>query len=196
MKAPLAGLIETRSGMPAGQLRAELDWLIAIFKREGVRSYLEIGARSGDTFWEVVSSLPIGAKAVAVDMPGEAWGLKDTDPHLFNRIKELRAARYNALAFIGNSHDPVIRTFVEEQAPFDAVLIDGDHTLSGVTQDWQDYGPMGRLIAFHDIAWKRDIFPGQRIEVPQFWASVKSKYRSEEIRSATHDCGIGMLWRQ
>ena len=41
---------------------------------------------------------------------------------------------------------------VKKRGPFDAILIDGDHSLAGVSKDWQLYGELAPLVAFHDIA--------------------------------------------
>lgn len=196
MGRPLAGLIDTRSRLPAGQLRAELDWLIEIFKREGIISYLEIGARSGDTFWEIVRSMPIGSRAVAVDLPGSTWGYTGSDVALISCIEDLRALGYDVQLILGDSHDPKVADQVKALGPFDAALIDGDHSLAGVTQDWHDHGPLCQVVAFHDLAWKRPpTWNGARIAVPEFWSALKLNYRTDEIQTEPSDCGIGVVWR-
>jgi hypothetical protein len=44
---------------------------------------------------------------------------------------------------------------------------------------------MGRIIAFHDIAWKRGPdFDKTPINVPEFWDGIKGGYRHEESNSA------------
>ena len=40
---------------------------------------------------------------------------------------------------------------MRQHGPYDLVFIDGDHSPAGVRADWQNYGPMARLVAFHDI---------------------------------------------
>jgi hypothetical protein len=87
---------------------------------------------------------------------------------------------------------------VRALGPFDAVMLDADHRLPGVTADWINYGPMGRMVAFHDIAWRRaPEWVGTRIDVPQFWDSIKGHYRHEEFRFCPtgKNNGIGVLWR-
>lgn len=190
----VGALMKGRSGLPAGQLQVELDWLIALFRREGVKSYLEIGARSGDTFYEITRSLPPGAKAVAVDLAGSLWGYGGSDVALRYNVADLCQHGYDARLIIGNSHEANTRGDVDRHAPFDAVLIDGDHTLIGARQDWLDYGAMGKIVAFHDIAWHREQFPGTRIEVPLLWGELKVGRRHEQIITEPCDCGIGVLW--
>jgi hypothetical protein len=52
-----------------------------------------------------------------------------------------------------------------------------------VAADSKNYGPIGRIIAFHDLAWKRaPEWVGTRIDVPEFWASIKGDYQHEEFK--------------
>ena len=90
---------------------------------------------------------------------------------------------------------------VTKLGPFDAVFIDANHNLPYVKADWDNYGPMARLVAFHDIAWKRGpdhVYKTKnRIEVPQFWSELKFNYSYEEFISGpdAKDNGIGVVWR-
>jgi hypothetical protein len=57
---------------------------------------------------------------------------------------------------------------------------------------------MCRLVAFHDIAWRRaPEWVGVRIDVPEFWDSIKGDYRHEEFKFCPtgKNNGIGVLWR-
>ena len=180
------------------QEEAELSSLIDIFKRENVKSYLEIGARYGGSFWRIVKSMPVGSAAIAVDLPAGFGGRKDGEVVLRACIKELCNIGYNAQAFYGDSKSKEVIDQVKAFAPFDAVFIDADHTLPAVTADWQNYGQMGRIVAFHDIAWARPAtYTGSKIEVPKFWNQIKVNYRHEEFKTCHtgHDNGIGVLWR-
>jgi hypothetical protein len=67
-------MLVTRSGRPPSQIEAELSGFIGLLQERNVRRYLEIGARHGDTFHEVMRSLPVGSVGVAVDLPGGLWG--------------------------------------------------------------------------------------------------------------------------
>jgi hypothetical protein len=55
---------------------------------------------------------------------------------------------------------------------------------------------MGHIVAFHDIGWRREpkLTAKGRIMVPQFWESIKGRYRHTEIKASVKDCGIGVLW--
>lgn len=58
---------------------------------------------------------------------------------------------------------------------------------------------MGRIVAFHDLAWRRaPEWVGTRIDVPELWASIKGSFaRTEEIILCPtgKNNGIGVLWR-
>jgi len=186
----MSALYETN----AMQVDGEIRWFIDILKRENVGSYLEIGSKYGGSLWRIANALPKGSRIVSVDMP---WGNRATIPHLQACITELKRLGYDAHLLLGDSTAAEIIAQVKGLGPFDACLIDANHLLPYVTKDWQNYGPMARLVAFHDIAWQ--MHPGRKsktpIEVPQFWNSIKGGYRYQEIKLEPRDNGIGVLWR-
>lgn len=178
----------------AGELQAFVDLVSA----EGVRSYLEVGAKFGGTFRRVAESMPKGSRLVAVDLPGGTRAWKESEASLHRHIRELSHHGYDARVIWGDSTDPKVISQVRALAPFDLVLIDANHTLPYVTKDWETYGPMARIVAFHDITWRRaPEWKGIRIDVPQFWDSIKGGYRHQEIRLCPtgKNNGIGVLWR-
>lgn len=180
------------------QVPAEIDALCDLFKREGVRSYLEIGSKFGGSLWRVANSLPPGSRIVSVDLPNGTKSWNDSSGSLKACIATLRLMGYDAKVIWGNSTDSDIIAEVAAIEPFDAILIDADHRLPGVTADWNTYGPMGKIVAFHDIAWKRaPDFDKTPINVPEFWDSIKGDYRHEEFRfcPSGKNNGIGVLWR-
>lgn len=176
------------------QDQAELGQLIDLLKVEGARSYLEIGSKFGGSFWKVANSLPEGSRIVSVDLP---WGKRETEPHLIACWQALKAKGYDAHLFLGDSTDPAIIDAVKQLGPFDAVFIDANHTEPYVRQDWANYGPLARLVAFHDIGWEaRPMSPGKlSIDVPKVWNEIKTGYRHVEFRACPRDNGIGLLWR-
>lgn len=178
----------------ARQNETELLRFVELLKRERVNSFLEVGSKHGGNLWRIATALPAGSRIVSVDLP---WGDQSTLPHLQGCILELKARAYDAHLFIGDSTDPAIITQVKALGPYDAVFVDANHTLPYVTKDWQNYGPMGRLVAFHDIAWKRENLPAHKmpINVPEFWRSIKDGFRHQEISEQPRDNGIGVLWQ-
>lgn len=180
------------------QVSAEIDALRDLLKREGVRSYLEIGSKFGGSLWRVGRSLPPGSRIVSVDLPNGTKAWKESSESLSACIAALGAMGHDARVIWGNSMDTSIIAQVAALGPFDAIMIDADHRLPGVTADWNNYGPMGGIIAFHDIAWKRaPDFDRTPINVPEFWDSIKGGYRHEEFKfcKSGKNNGIGVLWR-
>lgn len=189
---------QTFSGVTTGQDPAELAHLIALLRHEGVKSYGEIGAREGDTFHAVMSALPVGSKGVALDLPEAKWGHNKTRRKLEAAVKDLVSKGYRASAIFGDSSTiSTIRMF-HGRGPYDAILIDGDHRLEGVTADWNRYGKMARIVAFHDIngdgqQWK----DGSRVEVPLLWRAIQQQeYATAEFITPGSIMGIGVVWVQ
>lgn len=175
---------------PALQHEGELAKLAELFVRDNVRSYLEIGSRHGGSLWRIAMALPPPARIVSIDVKCHS--------SLILCTKDLRKAGHDVWMLHGNSTNPKIITKARKLGPFDAILIDGDHKLRGLKQDWLNYGPMGRIIAFHDISWRRaPEWVGARIDVPEFWSGIKDDYRHSEFRMCptAKNNGIGVLWQ-
>lgn len=183
----------------AAQDPAEIAAFCALLAAEGVGSYLEVGSKFGGSLWRAANALPTGARIVSVDMPGGTKAWKESQASLTACHEALRALGYDTHAVWGDSKDPGVIAQVRALGPFDAALIDADHRLPGVTADFANYGPMARIVAFHDLAWRRaPEWVGTRIDVPEFWASIKGDYaRTQEIVLCPtgKNNGIGVLWR-
>lgn len=183
----------------AMQDEAEIAAFCDLLKREGVRSYLEIGSKFGGSLWRVGQALDPGARIVSVDMPGGTKRFPESSRSLEAAVARLKERHPDTRIIWGDSTALSTIQQVRALGPFDAVLIDANHTLPYVTHDFAQYGPMGRLVAFHDIAWKRaPDWVGTRIDVPEFWASVKDAHRTEEFVFCPtgKNNGIGVLWRE
>jgi predicted O-methyltransferase YrrM len=174
---------------------------ISILQEEGVRSYLEIGSMYGGSLWKVARALPAGSRVVSVDYPVDTPAARvDLDAC----IVDLRGQGYDAHLISGDSADPEVIAAAWELAPFDAVFIDGAHTLEAVTSDWKNYGRMGKIVAFHDISWNatwRSAVPDRAFKamgVPELWNRIKVDFKHEEIQFHTprNYYGIGVLWRE
>lgn len=199
-------MIEPRYIRNMAQDEAEIAAFAAILTREGVGSYLEIGSKFGGSFWRAANALPKGSRIVSVDMPGGTKAWLDSQASLKECHAELKARGYETHAIWGNSTDPAVIEQVRALGPFGVALIDADHRWdqtnpepNGVAADFANYGPMANIVAFHDLAWKRaPEWVGTRIDVPEFWASIKGDYqRTEEIILCPtgKNNGIGVLWR-
>lgn len=176
----------------------ELAAFTDLIRQEGCQSYLEVGAKFGGTLLRVASVMPPGSTIVAVDLPGGTRLWKESEASLKAAVAKLNADGYDARVIWGDSTNQFVVKQVAALAPFDAILIDANHTRPYVERDWANYGPMGDIIAFHDIAWHREPeWKGVRIDVPQFWNEIKDNYLHQEFKfcPTRKNNGIGVLWR-
>jgi cephalosporin hydroxylase len=188
--------IPTLSGRRASQHPEELYPLIDLFKKHNVRRYLEIGARHGDTFHAIMSALPAQSFGVAVDLVAGPWGTSKSLKHLRIAGEELTNSGRRVQIVIGNSRSPKIIERVAAFAPFDAILIDGDHRYDGVKADWLNYGSMAPIIAFHDIAGEGQMTKDGKalpVEVPRFWNEIKGGFEHVEFIGTDTTMGVGVI---
>jgi hypothetical protein len=189
-------MLTTRSGRRPSQREDELRSLIALFQQMNVRRYLEVGARHGDTFHEIMRNLPAFATGVAVDLGGGAWGTPNSVEPLRSACAALQRKGYGIDCLFGNSQDPGMVAAVRALGPFDAILIDGDHRYEAVKRDWLNYGPMGRLVAFHDIDGEGQASgDGLPVEVQKLWAELKPHHETTEFLGSVRGMGIGVIFR-
>jgi predicted O-methyltransferase YrrM len=180
----------------ASQYLPELDAFCDLIRAERATSFLEIGSKFGGTLWRVAQVLQPRSTIVAVDLPGGTVRWIESKPSLTDCCDSLRDIGHKVLIFWGDSTDPLLIDSVDRVRPFDVVLIDANHTMPYLRKDWHNYGMMGKIVAFHDIAWKSQ--PGQnQIDVPEFWDEIKGAYRHHEIKldPTGQNNGIGVLWR-
>lgn len=189
-------MLETRSGRKASQNEYELRSLIALMLENGVTRYCEIGARHGDTFHHLMLSLPVGSIGVAVDLPGALWGKSSSRASMNDAVADLNARGYQCSAVFGDSTTEATQRIVKGRGPYDAILIDGDHTLAGVTKDWIAYKDCAPLVAFHDIVGAGQIerVTQREVEVPIFWDSIKHDMKHQEFVDTGSAMGIGVVW--
>jgi predicted O-methyltransferase YrrM len=178
----------------------ELAAFVKLVKEQKVCSYLEIGSKYGGSFWHVVRAMPTGSVAVAVDLPfGSTFKRPFSEPYLLQCVEHLRAKGYDAHCILGDSTNEGVIRDVQQRAPYDLCLIDGNHNEPYVRADWANYGPMAKIVAFHDISWDMAKNPGKlnKIDVPKVWNEIKAGYRYQEIRlcPTKRDNGFGVLWR-
>lgn len=187
-------LLFTRSGRQSSQQPDELFQFIDLLHQNKVRSYLEIGARHGDTFYTVAKSLPAGSRVVAVDMPDGPWGSSWSKECLCECISELKTDDYDAHCIFGNSGDQSVIDAVSAHGKFDAVFIDGDHRYEAVKRDFVNY--RGKITAFHDIDGDGIFLRDMEVQVPKLWSEIKQQYRHIEFINPADSrrMGIGVIF--
>jgi cephalosporin hydroxylase len=192
----------SRYKLPPLQEPSEFDAFIKILKEEKCRSYLEIGSMYGASLWKVTNELPKGSRIVSVDPMYDRPSARES---LEQCIDELIRLGYDAHFIFGDSADKDIVALVRTYAPFDALFIDGNHTPEYVMSDWQNYGPMARIVGFHDINWDhtwrsaRNNTPpsdGSTMGAPKIWEQVRNGHRFKEFKFYPRNnyYGIGVLW--
>lgn len=186
--------MKTFSGRKASQNEFELKSFIQYLKDNNVRRYLEVGARHGDTFHEVMNNLRKGSYGLAMDLPGGLWGTTKSKEPLARAVEDLNRKGYECQYMYANSQSSETAYIVSKMDKFDAILIDGDHTLRGVTQDWKNYKDRAPIIAFHDIVGtgEAEKVEGNPVEVPILWAELKTKYQTIEFIDTDSKMGIGI----
>lgn len=168
------------TGKKISQKDYELNGMIKTIQENNCTSYLEIGAREGNTFYDVMTSLPKGSLGVAVDLPAGTWGKNGTEKSLKMVCDELTKMGYIIHMILGDSTDSKIISEIEKHGKYDACLIDGDHREIGCSLDYNNYTPMvTKLVAFHDIdghGVQQKSNPELIVEVPIVWEKIKSHY--------------------
>ena len=189
-------MLQTFSGRQPSQDEAEIEGFLSLLQSRGVRSYLEVGARHGDSFHYLLSNLPAGSKGVAVDLPGGLWGTDKSRRYLERAVADLKQRGYKASCLFGDSQTDATKKLIVGRGPYDAALLDGDHTYSGVSRDWHLYRNIAPIIAFHDIVGtgQAEKVHGNPVEVPRLWAEIKdSGLETMEFVSAGSKMGIGVV---
>lgn len=185
------------SGRAPSQMAGELLPFIDFMRARGCRRYLEVGARHGDTFHQIMSTLDAGALGVAVDLAGGLWGTLESKVALLKANADLVERGVDARVIFGDSHSREVIKQCAALAPFDFALIDGDHTYAAVAQDFRDYAPLARYVAFHDIVGHtQSTKKGHAriaVEVPRLWAEIKDQYECWEFIAPGSQMGIGVV---
>ena len=152
-------------------------------------SILEIGSRYGENLKFMAQNM-MGKRLVAVDLPDvEGWNDSDCEKLLKNSVKQLTDDGFDVTLIIGDSHHQDTFNSVAEHAPFDVVFIDGDHSYEGVKLDWQMYGPLGKMVIFHDIN------PVNRLGVSHLWDEIAGcRQFAEEFIAKDSKMGIGRVF--
>ncbi len=146
--------------------------------------YVEVGSFAGRSLWAIQDALEPGARIVSVDIAA-------VTPHkqrLEDILKELKGRGFDVRFVQGDSHSEETFSRVREACGgmADAVFIDGDHGLPGVTEDFRLYRQLvraGGKVGVHDILYQ---------DVRTFWKLLHKPEGTTEF-TTSGVMGIGVV---
>ena len=169
------------------QIPAEITRLARAVQQLEPKTILEIGAASGGT--SLIWSYLAAERVITCDL----IDMTHQSP-LFTRFPP-PGSNCRVTLLSGNSHSPDFRARVAREldgTQVDFLFIDGDHTLQGVTADYNDYREFvrpGGLIGFHDIV---ECQPLPTNQVYYLWQKLKPLAEVEEYINDPHQRGFGI----
>lgn len=189
-----------RKALQIGALQkvSELRPFLEIVKRQKPKKVIEIGTARGGTLYALCQVSADDATIVSIDLPGGPFGggYSKEDIEKFKTFKKPR----QTLHFLRkNSHEMSTVQQVGRllgRKSVDVLLIDGDHSYSGVKTDWDLYSPLvkdGGLICLHDIVFHQFT---PECQVDRLWMEIRTQHKSE-VFIDPHDFtwgGIGLIY--
>jgi cephalosporin hydroxylase len=184
------------------QNKSEIVELLRLVQNCHPKYICEIGAFRGGTLALFCQIADPGARILSIDL--------NYTPDRIKAFRHFARLQQRVTCLEADSHAPETLEKVEQwlhQEAIDFLLIDGDHSLAGVSNDFEMYTPYvrrGGIVALHDIVpdsqtrhgIRTDRFTGQ---VPEFWAGLKRQFPTftEIIENREQDgYGIGVLYWQ
>jgi hypothetical protein len=167
------------------------DYLRGVAIQPGVRRYLEVGCRDGDSLRQIVANSAVLERIVVCDMWGPLYGGTGRGNH--DHID----AMLNAFAFTGHrlfldgDSKELVPTIHDE---FDLVLVDGDHSPAGALADlthcWPLVEPGGQLV-FHDVC-----HPAHRELRALFHVFMDDRPDCDQRHEILEGHGVAIAWKR
>jgi predicted O-methyltransferase YrrM len=181
----------------AMQKLSELTGLFSLVMPLKPSVVVEIGTARGGVLHGLCRISSDDAKIVSIDLPGGDFGGGYTEEEQIIMGKYGRKGQ--SVKFLRlDSHKEDTKKKLERilgGKKIDFLFIDGDHTLEGVSMDYQMYHPLvrkGGIIAFHDILPHPTV---PSCQVDKFWKKVKKGRKTKEFIDADDKTwgGIGVI---
>jgi predicted O-methyltransferase YrrM len=185
-------------GIPAHQVRKEVEPFLTMLAQEGPRTALEIGSAEGGTLFLWARAAAPDATIISIDHPAGRWGGSPLSRAPLHR--RLARPGQRLKLFRVDSHDVVmpdrLRRFLGQRS-LDFLFIDGDHSYNGVRLDYEMYSKFvrpGGIVALHDV----NHVDNDEVGVRRFWLEIKdgAERRGQEICEfidPTRGKGIGVI---
>ena len=166
------------------QVPWELGGLLDLLETLQPARVLEVGAMYGGTLWHWLRT---AVEVVVVDD-------EMREPDLWHDWAEAYGTTLRLVK--GRSQDEQVVRAAAAFGPYDFAFIDGDHRYESVRADWENYGPVAKVVAFHDI------LPRDGYGVSRLWAELTGEHgarymticQNETLEGNEGPCGIGVLW--
>lgn len=191
-------LIESKNFKPSQQ-KAELLFMMNLIRDNNYSKICEIGTFKGGTTICFCLAAPVNAKIVTIDIniTREKQRLLKDFTKKGQKITSLRGDTRRLSTYLKTQYE-----FRGEDIDF--LLIDGDHSLEGVMNDYVRYSPLvrkGGTIIFHDIHPDSFIRDGVKTtsnvgDVPSFWQLLSSNLEGSStfIEDPNQDgFGLGII---
>jgi hypothetical protein len=166
------------------------DYLRDVALSPGVRRYLEVGCREGDSLEQIVANSVTIERVVVCDMWGPMYGGTGRGNHDHIDAMLNGFAYTGSRLFLDGDSKETVPTLHEE---FDLVLVDGDHSPAGALADLENCWPLveskGQLV-FHDIR-----HPAHRELMVVFMEFMSQQADCAEIETILEGHGVAIAWK-
>jgi predicted O-methyltransferase YrrM len=177
------------------QKETEIVSLLEIALKLPVQTAVEIGTGNGGTFYLLCKAAEPDAILITID-PKNDWNRRTL-------LKSCSKSHQKIHVIRGKSQNEETLGKITRRLgsrKLDLLFIDGDHSWAGVAGDFEAYSRFvrrGGIIAMHDILpdyWTRygTETQGDAGDVPRFWNTVKSKWKSRELVESYEQDGQGI----
>ena len=181
------------------QVKSEIRSLLYFLKKNPPKYILEIGTARGGTLLLFSKVAAKDARIISVDLPGGNFGA-GYPLWMIPAFKSFAADQQKIILLRKDSHLPSTFKSIKKslkKEKLDFLFIDGDHSYSGIGQDFNQYYDLvkkGGIIAMHDIC------PNpidKTCEVHRFWKKIKGRYRHKEFVQSwkQNGAGIGVIFK-
>jgi len=148
-------------GLLIWQYPNQFSKYLCLLREQNIKSYIEIGCRWGGTFVltnEYLKMFNSINKSVAIDIidsPVVNYCISNNE----TQFMKINSRSKEFINYMNNNY-------------FDLIFIDGDHSYSGVKNDYEISKNSGKIFVFHDII--NAVCPG----VIKFWNELKNKEKN------------------